>query len=82
VRATLRHPASRLRPQALVTDETQNLLAVVALRSRTARLFIGLAAGPQYVAAEPGAALVTSPPAGAVTVLKGRPLRVVKVVHG
>ncbi|HWD74837.1 MAG TPA: hypothetical protein VG371_06830 [Solirubrobacteraceae bacterium] len=81
-RAPLRQRASRPRPQELVTDEAQDLLAVVDLRSRTARLFIGLPAGPQYVAAEPGAALVTSPPAGAVTLLKGDPLRVVKVLHG
>ncbi|HWE09688.1 MAG TPA: hypothetical protein VG325_10050 [Solirubrobacteraceae bacterium] len=72
----------RARPQALVTDEAQNLLAVVDLRSRTARSFIGLPTGPEYVAAEPGVALATSPPAGAVTLLTGHPLRVAKVLRG
>jgi DNA-binding beta-propeller fold protein YncE len=69
-------------PQALVTDESQGLLAVVDLRSRSATLFIGIPRGPQYVAAESGVALVTSPSAGAVTLLGGDPLRVVKVLHG
>jgi DNA-binding beta-propeller fold protein YncE len=73
---------AQLRPQALVTDESQALLAIVDLRSRTARLFIGLPGDPQYVAAQPGVALVTSPTAGAVTALGGDPLRVVKVLHG
>jgi hypothetical protein len=73
---------SRSHPDALVTDESQDLLAIVDLRSGTARRFIGIAGGPQYVAAEPGAALVSSPAAGAVTLLAGRPLRVMKVFHG
>jgi DNA-binding beta-propeller fold protein YncE len=70
------------RPVALVTDEAQNLLAVVDLGSRTARDFIGIPGGPQYVAAEPGIALVTSPGTGTVTVLTGHPFRVVKVLSG
>jgi DNA-binding beta-propeller fold protein YncE len=45
-------------------------------------LFIGVPGGPQYVAAERRVALVTSPSAGAVTLLDGDPLRVVKVIHG
>lgn len=77
-----RQRASRPRPQALVTDENQGLLAVVDLRSRTARRFIGVPGDPQYVAAEPGVALVTSPSAGTVTLLGGDPLHVVKVLHG
>jgi DNA-binding beta-propeller fold protein YncE len=77
-----RRTGSQPRPHALVTDESQDLLAIVDLRSRTARLFIGVPGGPQYVAAEPGVALVTSTAAGAVTLLHGDPLRVVKVFHG
>lgn len=74
--------ASQPRPEALVTDENQNLLAVVDVRSAAARLFIGVSGGPEYVAAEWGFAVVTSPSAGAVTLLEGRPLRVAKVLHG
>jgi DNA-binding beta-propeller fold protein YncE len=77
-----RRRASQPRAQALVTDESQDLLAIVDLRSRTARSFIGVSGAPQYVAAQPGVALVTSPTAGAVTLLRGDPLRVVKVFHG
>jgi DNA-binding beta-propeller fold protein YncE len=77
-----RRQVSPPRPDALVTDESQDLLAIVDLRSRTARLFIDVPGGPQYVAAQPGVALVTSPIAGAVTLLEGDPLRVVKVFHG
>jgi YVTN family beta-propeller protein len=77
-----RRRVSQPRPEALVTDESQDLLAIVDLRSHTARSFIGVPGGPQYVAAEPGVALVTSPSAGAVTLFDGDPLRVVKVIHG
>lgn len=69
-------------PIALVTDEAQNLVAVVDLRERTARAFIGIAGGPQYVAAEPGVALVTSPGTRTVAILAGQPLRVVKNLTG
>jgi DNA-binding beta-propeller fold protein YncE len=75
-------PAPTPSPKALVTDEDQNLVAIVDLRSGLAREFIGVARGPQYVAAEPGVALVTSPAAGAVSLLEGSPLRVVKVFGG
>jgi YVTN family beta-propeller protein len=77
-----RRRASQPHPHALITDESQDLLAIVDLRSRTARSFIGVAGGPQYVAAQPGVALVTSPTAGAVTLLNGDPLRVANVFHG
>lgn len=77
-----RRQGSQSRPQALVTNESQGVLAIVDLRSRTARLFIGVPGGPQYVAALPGVALVTSPMAGAVTLLQGDPLHVVKVFRG
>ncbi len=70
------------RPLALVTDERQNLVAVVDLDTRTARQFIGIPGAPQYVAARPGVALVTSPGTGSATLLVGRPLRVVAVLHG
>jgi DNA-binding beta-propeller fold protein YncE len=39
-------------------------------------------AGPQYVAAQPGTALVTSPAAGVVTVLRGTRLSSVSTLHG
>jgi DNA-binding beta-propeller fold protein YncE len=77
-----RRRVSQPRPRALVTDETQDLLAIVDLRSRTTTSLIGVPGGPQYVAAQPGVALVTSPIAGTVTLLHGDPLRVVKVFHG
>jgi DNA-binding beta-propeller fold protein YncE len=83
-RVPLSHKAGghRSGPRALVTDESQDLLAIVDLRSRTARRFVGVTGGPQYVAAAPGTALVSSPDAGTVTLLDGDPLRVVKIVHG
>jgi DNA-binding beta-propeller fold protein YncE len=66
----------------VVTDENQGLIAVVDLRSLTARRFIGVPRGPQYAAAENGFALVTSPTAGTVTLLGGEPLRVTRIVRG
>jgi DNA-binding beta-propeller fold protein YncE len=71
-----------MRPHALVTDENQSLIAVVDLRSRSARRFIGIRGNPQYVAAAPRIALVTSPSAGTVTALRGDPLRVVGAIRG
>ncbi len=67
---------------AIVTDERQNLIAVIDLGTRLARDFVGIPGAPQYVAARPGLALVTSPAAGTVTVLTGRPMQVVDVLHG
>jgi DNA-binding beta-propeller fold protein YncE len=79
---TPRRVTTRPAPQALVTDERQGLLAVVNLPSGSARQFIGVPHDPEYAAAEPGAAVLTSPSAGAVTLLRGSPLRVVKITRG
>jgi hypothetical protein len=68
----------RPRPVALVTDESQDLVAVVGLRSGQARVFIGVSGAPEYVAAEWGVGLVASPETGTVTVLGDDPLRVTK----
>lgn len=81
-RGRRRRPTAAPRPAALVTDENQDLIAVVDLRSASARLVIGVSGAPQYVAAEWGVALVASPSAGTVTVLTGHPLRVTKVLRG
>ena len=72
------HPS----PQALVTAETENRLLVVDLRTGRVTRRVGLPAGPQYAAAEPGLAVVSSPAAGVATLLEGRPLRVVKTFRG
>lgn len=69
-------------PQALVTAETENRLFIVDLRTGAIRPRIALPGGLQYVAAEPGLAVVASPNAGAVTVLDGDSLRVASVLRG
>jgi hypothetical protein len=73
---------TRLRPQAIVTDESQSLVALVDLRSGQARTFFGVPGDPRYVAAERGAALISSPSTGTVTELAGDPLGFLKVFHG
>ncbi|MDQ6606123.1 MAG: YncE family protein [Actinomycetota bacterium] len=75
------HPgrARRSRPQALVTAETENRLLIVDLETGAVNGRVTVPAGPQYVAAQPGLALVASPSAGAVALLEGDPLRVVRV---
>jgi DNA-binding beta-propeller fold protein YncE len=70
------------RSEALVTAETENRLLVVDPRTGRQGRSIAMPPGPQYVAAEWGAAVVTSPGAGAVTLLEGEPLRVTKVLRG
>lgn len=69
-------------PEALVTAETENRLAIVNLRTGHVTRRITVAAGPQYVAAERGLAVVTSTAAGVVTLLAGEPLHVRAVLHG
>jgi DNA-binding beta-propeller fold protein YncE len=68
--------------QALVTAETENRLLIADLRNGKITRVIALPAGPQYVAAEPGLAVVTSTTAGTVTLLKGDRLHVAKLLHG
>lgn len=79
---THRRAAPDRQAQALVTAETENRLLIADLRSGKITRAIALPAGPQYVAAEPGLAVVTSTTAGAVTLLKGDRLHVAKVLHG
>lgn len=73
------HPAD---PEALVTAETVNQLVIVDLRTGRVLRRMAMPPGPRYVAAEPGAALVTSPTSGAVTLLQGGPFRKVATVRG
>lgn len=79
---THRQPAPDRHPRALVTAETENRLLIAELRTGKITSVIALPAGPQYVAAEPGIAIVTSTSAGAVTLLEGDRLHVAKVLHG
>jgi DNA-binding beta-propeller fold protein YncE len=67
-------------PRALVTAESENRLLIVDLRTGAIKRRIAVPAGPQYVAAEPGLAVVTSPNAGAATLLEGEPLRTSRVL--
>ena len=73
-----------LRPLAYVSAEDDDRLAVVDLRSRRVLRRIPVADGPHNVAAswDGRFVLVTSPPAGRVTLVSGRSLRVLKVFSG
>jgi DNA-binding beta-propeller fold protein YncE len=65
-----------------VTEETENRLAVLDLRSgRTVRR-VDLPADPEFVAANRDVAVVVSPTAGAVTVLRRATLRPIRVLRG
>ena len=75
-------PAARPDPLAFVTAETENRLLVVDLRTGAVTKRISVAGSPQYVAAEPGLAVVTSPNAGAATLLAGAALRPARVFSG
>lgn len=79
---TRRHQATPQPAQALVTAETENSLFIVDLRTGTEVRRITMPSGPQYVAAEPGVALVTSTSAGVVTMLDGDPLHAAKAFRG
>ena len=74
--------AARVGPQALVTAETDSRLSIVDLRTAAMTSAIALPAGTQYVAAEPGRAVVSSPNADAATLLDGEPLRIARVFGG
>ena len=69
------------RPLAFVSAEDEDRLVVVDLRARRVLRRIRVADGPHNVAASADGrrVLVTSPPAGRVTLVSGRTLRVVKV---
>lgn len=69
-------------PQALVTEEANNRLAVVDLPSGHVGRQIEMPADPEFVAAGRGHAVVTSPASHAVTILGGQPLRRVATLHG
>ncbi len=78
-----KRPAPRRGPGALVTAETENRLLIVDLRTGKLVTRTALPAGPQYVAAERGLAVATSPRAGEVTLLGGNErLRVQHVFGG
>lgn len=78
-----KRPELRPRPEALVTAETENRLLTVDLRTGNLLARTALAAGPQYLAAEPGLAVATSPRAGQVTLLGLYPrLRVQHIFGG
>lgn len=77
-----RRPTLTPGPQALVTAETENRLLIVDLRTGEVKRRISMPAGPQYVVAEPGLAVVSSPNAGAATLLEGDPLRIARVIAG
>lgn len=80
-RGTKRQALGR-RAEALVTAETENRLLIVDLRTGELVTRTALPAGPQYVAAEPGLAVVTSPRAGEVTLLGGSERLRVQHVYG
>jgi hypothetical protein len=75
-------------PVALVTAETQNALLVVELPSGRIVRSMPMPADPENVVVDPGfglgppTAVVVSARAGAVTLVDGRTLRVVKVLRG
>jgi DNA-binding beta-propeller fold protein YncE len=80
---TKRTPAPRPRPEALVTAESENRLLIVDLRTGKLLARTALPAAAQYVAAEPGLAVATSPRAGEVMLLGGdQRLRVQHVFGG
>jgi YVTN family beta-propeller protein len=57
-------------PVAFVSAETENRLIELALPSGAVRARIPVPAGPQYVAAEAPLQVVSSPPAGAVSIVQ------------
>jgi DNA-binding beta-propeller fold protein YncE len=62
---------ARPHPVALVAAESEDHLVALELPSGRVLRRVSLPSGPQYVAAENGATVATSPPAGAVTVIEG-----------
>ena len=75
-------PARSPRPQALVTEETENRLAVVDLASGAVDRRIALPDDPEFVAADRRFAVVVSPASGAVTVLRRSSLHPIRVLRG
>jgi len=69
-------------PVALVTAEQQNELLAVELPSGKVLRRVSVPADPQNVAAAPGAVVVVSTRAGAVTLLDWRTLKTLKVFRG
>ena len=69
-------------PVALVTAEQQNELLAVGLPSGKVLRRVSVPADPQNVAAAPGAVVVVSTRAGAVTLLDSRTLKTLKVFRG
>jgi DNA-binding beta-propeller fold protein YncE len=81
-RVAHRKRVSHARPLALVAAESSNRLLIADLPAGKVIRRVSVASGPQYVAAEPGLAVVSSPAAGVVTLLERKPLHVTKVFHG
>ncbi len=72
-------------PQAVITAETENRLALIDLGAGQSPKVVGKVASPrdpEFVAAGAHRLIVTSPAAGAVTVLQRPTLRRVKVLRG
>lgn len=69
-------------PLALVTAETENRLVIVNLRTGAIAGRVALPAGPEYVAAEPGLAVVVSSGAGQISLLEGPGLRRTRTWRG
>jgi YVTN family beta-propeller protein len=78
-------PAAVRPPQVVITAETENRLALVDLgRGKSATIVrrVALPDDPEFVAAGGGRVVVTSPGAGAVTILDRRSHRRLKVLRG
>jgi DNA-binding beta-propeller fold protein YncE len=73
---------SRVRPQALVTAETEDRLIAVDPRTGRVEKSVPVASDPQFVATTRSVAVVVSPGAGAVTLLSRPDLRQLRVIPG
>jgi DNA-binding beta-propeller fold protein YncE len=69
------------RPQALVTEETQNRIALVDLPSGRISRQIEMPADPEFVSASAAAAVVVSPDSHTVSVLDRSSLRPIATLH-
>jgi DNA-binding beta-propeller fold protein YncE len=70
-----------VRPQALVTEETKNRIAVVDLPSGRITRHVDMPADPEFVAANGTAVVVVSPGSHAVSVLDRWSLRPIATLH-
>jgi DNA-binding beta-propeller fold protein YncE len=85
VAATTHNAAPRAAPQALVTAQTENRLAVVDLPSGRIIRWVTVPGNPEYASASHsfgGTVVVASAGSGTVTLLDRDTMRRVKVLHG